>query len=288
MSKENRFGLSRYIKPDIKQTIRKACGFGCAICGNPIGTYEHIEPTFEDAREHDPDKMTYLCSSHQDQSSRGLLSKASIWKGKHSPRLMKVGRAKSPFIFDTWSALPSIWVGPVRIIGFATIIEIDGERIFAIDPPEIPGAPFRINASFTDQNHDLIFQIVDNELVLNPKSWDVKVTGRSLIIRKSSRHIIAEIVTLPPNSIYIKRLHARYKAFPIDINGDRFTVRHGFEGPLEIEVTSPGLPPPAVCVLSSVNPHGQGMESRGGSFAIGAQSQPHPLYTKKIAKRHNL
>lgn len=29
----NRHGLSRYIPPNIKRTIRKQCGFGCVVCG---------------------------------------------------------------------------------------------------------------------------------------------------------------------------------------------------------------------------------------------------------------
>lgn len=61
MAEENRFGLGRYIPPEIRRLLRKEAGYGCVICGNIIIEYEHIEPEFKDALEHDPNKMTILC-----------------------------------------------------------------------------------------------------------------------------------------------------------------------------------------------------------------------------------
>ena len=52
----NKHGLPRTIPPDVKRAVRRACGFGCVICGLGIVDYEHVDPTFADALVHDPEK----------------------------------------------------------------------------------------------------------------------------------------------------------------------------------------------------------------------------------------
>ncbi len=53
---KNKYGLSRDIPPSVKLQVRRACSFGCVICGASI-TYEHIDPPFTEAHEHDPEKI---------------------------------------------------------------------------------------------------------------------------------------------------------------------------------------------------------------------------------------
>ncbi|HDZ0790542.1 TPA: hypothetical protein RRT77_004528, partial [Klebsiella pneumoniae] len=53
----NKFGLKRYIPSEIRKRIRIDAGYGCVICGGLFVDYEHIEPEFSKAVEHDPDKM---------------------------------------------------------------------------------------------------------------------------------------------------------------------------------------------------------------------------------------
>lgn len=75
----NRHGLSRYIPPNIKRTIRKQCGFGCVVCGVAFSMYEHIDPEFCDAKEHDPNKMELLCGSCHGICDK-LLITLNIWE----------------------------------------------------------------------------------------------------------------------------------------------------------------------------------------------------------------
>jgi hypothetical protein len=56
----NSFGLQRHISKSVKRIIRKNSGFGCVICGKAIVHYDHVDPDFTEANEHDPTKMT-LC-----------------------------------------------------------------------------------------------------------------------------------------------------------------------------------------------------------------------------------
>jgi hypothetical protein len=78
--KKNRFGLTRDVPADIARIIRKECGFGCLICGDGFYDYEHIDPTFNNAREHDPQKWLFCAAlitfvaheeHYQNQQSKG-------------------------------------------------------------------------------------------------------------------------------------------------------------------------------------------------------------------------
>jgi hypothetical protein len=76
----NKLGLSRAIPEAIRRKIRQDSGFGCVICGLAIASYEHIDPEFHEATEHDPDKMTFLCEGCRSRVTRGVWSKDKVWK----------------------------------------------------------------------------------------------------------------------------------------------------------------------------------------------------------------
>ena len=87
MSKPNRHGLKRHIPSKVSEKIRRDAGFGCIVCGDLVVEYEHIEPSFADAIEHDPEKMTLLCPKHHSRVTKGLISKKQIWKYKENPKM---------------------------------------------------------------------------------------------------------------------------------------------------------------------------------------------------------
>ncbi|MXF04188.1 hypothetical protein FQ041_25950, partial [Escherichia coli] len=74
MDNINKHGLSRRIPETIKRQIRQRCGFGCVICGFGFYDYEHFKPDFVDAKIHDPNGMTLLCSQRNQKRARGRLS----------------------------------------------------------------------------------------------------------------------------------------------------------------------------------------------------------------------
>ena len=87
----NRHGLSQDIPDPLKRALRQACGYGCVICGCAIYQYEHIGPTFTEAREHDPERMALLCGSCHDKKTRGLLSKETAMLARNSPFAKREG-----------------------------------------------------------------------------------------------------------------------------------------------------------------------------------------------------
>jgi hypothetical protein len=81
----NKYRLDRYIPSNIRRQIRQNSGFGCVICGCAICEYEHVNPPFSSAREHDPDKMTFLCSNCHDKVTRKIWSKDKVVKAMKNP-----------------------------------------------------------------------------------------------------------------------------------------------------------------------------------------------------------
>jgi hypothetical protein len=172
----NKYGLSRNIPTEVKRTIRRRCGFGCVVCGNAIVTYEHIDPVYADAREHDPECMTLLCGGCQLESTKGTLSKKTIKAANNSPFCKRAGHAKH--IFDLGGKRPKLLLGGNDFTDCGQMIRVDGETLFEIEPPERLSSRWRLSATFRNSNGDILCEIIENELKLNPDNFDIEQTAR--------------------------------------------------------------------------------------------------------------
>ena len=131
MPEVNKYGLSRYIGPNIARQIRQACGYGCVICGDAIFQYEHIDPEFAEAREHSPEHIAALCGGCHDKITRGFWSKNKVKEARQNPVCKQQGfshssldiAAKGNFI---------VKIGSTEFVNLGTIIEINDDIILAI------------------------------------------------------------------------------------------------------------------------------------------------------------
>jgi len=203
-SEVNRHGLSRDIPEDIKRKIRQACRFGCVRCGFAIVQYEHIDPEFKDAKEHDPERMALLCGSCEDQVSKGLLSKETVKEARTKPWALTKGRNHAAF--DLSGSTINVRVGSVHFPTVPSVINVDGIRLLSIEEPEQSGGPFRISGDFHDDKGDLLFRITKNEWSGEAKNWDMETRGRRIIIRTKGRKIGLQILCVPPDGLVIERL----------------------------------------------------------------------------------
>jgi hypothetical protein len=90
MAKKNKFGLTRNIPDPVKRAVRQRCGYGCVICGLSLYDYDHIDPPFEEAREHLPDDICLLCPTHHVRKSKGLISAADVRRAYGGQVMMSV------------------------------------------------------------------------------------------------------------------------------------------------------------------------------------------------------
>ena len=170
MAEANIYGLSRAIPEGIKRQVRQECGFGCVCCGFAIATYEHIDPPFKDAREHNPSNIAYLCGSCHDRVTRRLWSKEKIIVARSNPWCVTNHQCHDSFDISTPN--PVIWVGPNEIININKILSFDNQVVLSIEPPEQPGAPYSISGEFYDDSGTLLFTIDRNEWIGNIENWD--------------------------------------------------------------------------------------------------------------------
>ena len=90
-NKKNKNGLSRNIDSETKRIIRQKCGFGCVICGCAIYQFEHVDPVFSEAKEHNPDNIVLLCATCHDSVTRGIWSKEKVKIAAKNPKCYQKG-----------------------------------------------------------------------------------------------------------------------------------------------------------------------------------------------------
>lgn len=217
MSSEiNIHGLKREIPADVKRRVRKECGFGCVCCGMAIATYEHIDPLFKDAKEHDHSKIAFLCGGCHDRVTRGVWSKQKVIDGRKNPWCLTNGKCHDSFDISTPD--PVIWAGPNRFEKIKNILSIDDEVLLSIDPADCPGEPFSISGKFYDESGNLLFEIKRNEWIGNVENWDIETVGPTIIIRIGPGKISLRITALPPFGIAIEKASMFFKHARFQVN----------------------------------------------------------------------
>lgn len=228
MSDVNQFGLSRYIPKPIAREVRQRCGFGCVRCGQAIYEYEHLDPPFKEARAHDPNAIVLLCISCHGQVTRGWLSKDTIKHAAQNPKCKETGFSFG--VFDVGHDFPEIAIG--NWIGRSTdsLIEVDGQKIFGVLPPECAGGPFRINAYLSDQDEKPVLRIDENEWQTPTSNWDVEITKTRINIRRKAGDISLILRANPPHSLVVERMRMVHKGTAISCGEDGNLLIHTAEG----------------------------------------------------------
>ena len=234
MKEVNKHGLSRYIESSIEQIIRKDCGFGCVICGDAIYTYEHIDPEFNEAVEHDPEKIALLCSGCHDKVTRGFWSKRKVLEARKKPFCLQQGFSHFHFDIDQEQEF-TVKIGDLEFVDLQSIIEIDGETILSVNPPEEAVAPLRVSAKFYDRNNNQIAEIRENEWLGNSEAFDIEATGGKFRIRSALYKIDLLIRAGLPNSLIIEQIDLAFNN--TRISG---TTTKGFE--IQIQNTCVKIP----------------------------------------------
>ena len=220
---KNKYGLDREIPPDIKRAVRQRCGFGCVVCGLGIIEYEHVDPEFSEAREHDADKIALLCSQCHSKVTTGFWSKEKIQKAMQRPVCKQQGLTKE--VFDFCGGHPSLQFGGMLLANCPIPIQVGGQPLFKVEKPEQEGGPFRLSGIFCDLNGKITLQIVENEWIASSDKWDVEVSGGAITIREAHRKIHLKLKVEPPQKLVVERLNMNLNNLGFEANGDFLTVR---------------------------------------------------------------
>jgi len=209
----NKYGLSRYIPAPNRRAIRRRCGFGCVVCGSAIYDYEHIDPPFEEAKEHDPGKMTLLCGRCHDSVTRGIWSKDKVKGHDKNPRCKQDGFSFGAF--DIGNAFPRVILGAYDAVETPIILEVAGTPLLEVAPSEEDGGPFRLSGLFCDFEGKELLRIDKNEWRSSVNTWDVESVGPRITFRTQPGNIALVLRSEPPGVLVVERMDMVYKGTSI-------------------------------------------------------------------------
>ena len=199
----NKYGLKRSdLTAEIKRQVRQRCGYGCVICGGGICDYEHVDPTFAEAHEHDPNCMALLCTGCHGKVTRGMLSKDTVKAASKNPKALEKGFAAE--FFDVGTSHPIVNIGVLSAVDCKYILTVNSEPVLWITQSEKSPESFCINADFRNNNGITVLKIVDNEWRVRTGNWDAEVIGNRLTIRNGPRDIALRMRSDPPTGISIE------------------------------------------------------------------------------------
>lgn len=159
---QNRQGLSRHIPEPTKKLVRKACGYGCVVCGSIPYDYDHLKTEFNAAEEHDPDDIVLLCDKHHRQKNARILSVERILDAKrHRSSLNSETRFKLDLIRDDFL---TVW-GSTIITASDNSIVVDDEPILTLTKTDNDLEPLLISGRFCDKTGNPICVIKQNEFI---------------------------------------------------------------------------------------------------------------------------
>lgn len=223
----NAYGLSRSIPADVKRAVRQKCGFGCVICGLGIVQYEHVDPEFRNAKQHDPNAIALLCPQCHAKVTTGMWSKSRVKLAMRSPKCKQVGYTRE--FFDICDEHPALRFGGVLLSNCPIPVQVAGHPLFSIKPPEEPESPFLFSGMFTDSNGEVSLVIEDNEWQAFTTAWDIEVKGNSITIREDHRIIHLVLRTDPPRELIVERLNMQLAGLRFEADGNllRVTLPNG-------------------------------------------------------------
>ena len=207
------------LKESQKRKIRQDAGYGCVICGALFIQYEHIEPEFHDAKEHDPDRMTLLCGTHHDDVSYGRITKEMVWSARANPK-NKQGGVISRSLYhqniDTKIRFGNNYIGWGGAKIFDSMLTIGGKPVLWFESDFEPCAPVRVCAIFHDVDGGAHAYINRNCFITTVSDYDIKAKGTRITISKGRTVIL--ILNFPGgDTLGIERLKMSYKGTLVEV-----------------------------------------------------------------------
>ena len=211
MREKNRFGLRRHIPAAIRREVRSRSRFGCVVCRSGFYQYEHIEPDFEDAQQHDPARICCLCASCHDAVTRGQSSKALVRQRydeiQNAPP-HKVDPPLGPLDFHDGNA--GLLIGGLLYRpAVTTVLRYHGKNVIRVRPGRL-GEPGGISAVFTDRSGRPVLWLIENQWMGSLDNWDVEVVGSRITVRRNLGEIALQLRLDPPGLLIVERLDMRY------------------------------------------------------------------------------
>lgn len=216
----NKHGLSRSVPPKVKREVRQRCGFGCVICGLAFYDYEHFDPDFSEATEHNPLGMTLLCSQCNQKRARGRLSVETVRAANASPRCLQQGFSSE--LLDFGPGAIEVKFAGVSFSDCRHLIVVNDRPILSVSAPIAAGQPLALSGVFTDSEGRVMLTIKENVWSVGAENWDVECVGPRITIRNGLGDISLILRMDPPTALVVERLDMQYQG--MHLRGDADTL----------------------------------------------------------------
>jgi hypothetical protein len=218
----NKYGLTRTLRAEVARSIRQRDGFGCVVCGFAVVDYEHFDPPFSEAREHNPDGMMLLCKRcHGNKGT--FLAPETIAEAAKNPHAKRAGFSWGAFDWGRQS--PEVLIGNLSCRDTPVLIRVLGDEILTVKPPEAAGAPFRLSARLCDRDGTLLLEIVENQWQAGAGNWDVVTEGARITIKKAHGDIVLVLRSQPGVRLVVERIDMEHRGIRIfGVEGQSFQV----------------------------------------------------------------
>lgn len=161
MSDKNNYDLSRQIPEDVKRKVRKRVGFGCVKCGLGFYQYEHFNPDFKDAKEHNPNCITLLCPNCHALKTTHKANSTHVKKWNETPKCLEQGYSRYLLPSVSENENLTIQIGNSRFYNPSAILVIDGEPIIKLEKSNNKDEP--IHLTFKSSENPNSNRIIKNE-----------------------------------------------------------------------------------------------------------------------------
>lgn len=213
----NASGLSRNIPTDVKRAVRQRCCFGCVNCGASIYEYDHFDPEFAQANQHDPAGITLLCPTCHGLKKKKVLTTEKLRELNTAPAACTAGHSKVQLPY--FEGFPSIRLGGGVLISKTLIpFQIDDEPAMILRPPETGSKVARISALIRGIDGDSVLRIMENEWIVEGGVWDFEWVGQRMTVRDASGATVFQLTMFPPNYISIDYLVTNFAGHEIRVN----------------------------------------------------------------------
>ena len=214
------------ISKPMEREIRRRCGFGCVMCGNPLYEYHHMKD-WSMTHEHVTDDITLLCNMHHTEATNNLVTKEMVEQANRMPHNLKKG-VSTPYYLHFSGNDGTIIVGSLsfktNLIAnhFFSAVLVDMISLIGF---QMENGFLLIQLALIDEHNVPVLTIRNNELVYKMDNWDVQFVKNSLIVRRGLGDIMLDIVFRVPDTINIRRGELHANGIRINIYPDKFRIR---------------------------------------------------------------
>jgi len=216
----------RNIPSPIKREVRKRCGFGCIICGDPLYEYHHLKG-WAKVKEHVAEDITLLCDRHHREVTSGLLPEKKVFEANANPQNLRDGYSSPQLLYYEGNCCTFIVGGnefttPETTESlFSAPLVVDGIPLLAYT---LESGHLLLSAKVFDQFNMLVMEIHENHLVYTTSPWDIEVTGRTITIRENKREFLVRMTFDPPNRVTIDRARFLFNGVEILVDEDSILI----------------------------------------------------------------